>query len=86
MTTIEALPTPARDHSWHPKFTVPHGRSGAEETHRICKVCSMIKITVHAPHEYPYRMWETRFGERWRGDATPPCLADGLTPMCGEIG
>lgn len=76
MTAIESLPTPARRHRWNEKFTIPIGRSGCEESHRICAVCSLIRITVHPPHGAPYRLWQYDDGER----------ADGLTPMCAGEG
>lgn len=62
-----------RTHKWGDPITVTEGTpSGCQETHRTCAHCKIIKVTVHPPHGYPYRMWQYPDGER----------ADGLTPMC----
>lgn len=73
-TAIAETPAlPARRHRWDDPITIAnHPRTGCQETHRKCVLCSIIKITVHPPHGLPYRLWQYRDGER----------ADGLTPMC----
>lgn len=47
---------------------------GNARTERTCSACSLVKITVHPVHGFPFREWRTRDGKLWRGDATPPCL------------
>lgn len=62
-----------RRHRWGDPITLDNEpRSGCQETHRKCVLCSLVKITVHPPHGLPYRLWQYPDGER----------ADGLTPMC----
>lgn len=41
---------------------------------RVCGTCGMRKITMLPPHGFPWHEWLTAEGQRWSGEATPPCL------------
>lgn len=68
----------ARRHRWnvHDTQRIPACESpdGNDRTEKKCEHCSLIKITVHPPHGQPFRLWRTREGKIWQGDATPPCI------------
>lgn len=79
-------PLPSRRHKWgdpayrrhkwgDPAYlhrdTTP---SGCDETEKPCVLCGLVKLTVHTPIGYPYRMWRTRAGLRFPDD--------GATPLC----
>jgi hypothetical protein len=72
------LPVRARRHSWNndnPVTILPsEAHDGNERTERSCKLCGMVKITVHGAEGLPWREWRTKNGDRWWGQATPPCL------------
>ncbi len=72
------LPVRDREHKWdrdHEKHIAAcDSIDGNERTERECQHCGMWKITVHPPHGLPWREWRTKNGDRWWGQATPPCL------------
>ena len=63
-------------HRWGDRITIVDGTvSGCEESHRVCVKCALLKITVHPPNGFPWRVWRTAAGAAWQGDRTPPCHA-----------
>jgi len=78
--TLEKLPSnefaKPRLHSWDPKAKyIQNCPDGNERTERTCRLCQMVKITVHAGDwRSAWREWRTRDGKIWGGTATPPCL------------
>jgi hypothetical protein len=48
---------------------------GNDRTEKTCAACSLVKVTIHYPNSsFPGREWITASGEKWVGDATPPCI------------
>lgn len=79
MTSNKETPAelPPRRHRWNEPFTVAEEtHSGCQETHRLCALCGLTKVTVHTPGGQHYRAWKTAAGRPWTGDATPPCLGE----------
>lgn len=81
MTAI--VPAAERRHRWPPESERRlHGSQfpdGCDRTEKTCPLCGLVKVTVHAPHDFPWREWRTRDGKPWTGDATPPCLGTAAT-------
>lgn len=47
---------------------------GIDRKYRVCRNCSMTRITNIPPRGHPWHSWKTADGENWQGEATPPCL------------
>lgn len=76
MTDIATItPITIQKHSWmgEQKYSALDSVSHCEETWRGCEKCGLIKITVHPPHEFPYRVWRFLDGRRVTEGATPQC-------------
>jgi hypothetical protein len=72
---------PRRKHRWAEPVTVTENTgSGAQETHRRCIHCDMVKVTVHPPAGLPYRAWIAPNGVWGTAERTPVCtgLPEGL--------
>jgi hypothetical protein len=64
------------DPNYRKAFDCPDGN---ERTERTCARCGLVKITVHPPRGLAWREWRTPEGQTMQLDATPPCLATGLS-------
>lgn len=47
--------------------------SGCDEHERVCKICGLVKLTIHAPQGWPYRVFRTPKGIRFDPGYTPVC-------------
>ena len=66
-----------RKHKWEDSKRILPSESfdGNERMERICKLCGLIKITVHPPSpDFPWREWRTPTGKTVQFTSTPPCL------------
>jgi hypothetical protein len=72
------LPVRARRHDWDidnvKRRAAIDAKDGKGRTERTCKLCKMVKVTIHYARGFPGREWRTADGKIWRGQATPPCL------------
>jgi hypothetical protein len=65
-------------HAWGDPIPI-HGIAtphGCDQTERTCKLCHLVKITVHQPDGRAYREWRhPNNPDQFPMDTTPPCLA-----------
>lgn len=66
----------ARRHKWGDPVYIHHDTapSGCNETEKACKICKLVKITVHTPERRHYPAWRTAGGLRFPDT--------GQTPLC----
>lgn len=63
-------------HKWNIEARIPASETadGNDRTEKTCPFCLTVKITVHPPHGYPWRLWRQKGGEDFIAAATPPCI------------
>lgn len=66
----------ARRHKWGDPVYLHRDTtsSGCDETEKPCALCGLVKLTIHTPIGFPYRMWRTKAGLRFPDN--------GATPLC----
>lgn len=63
------------NHKWGERVPLETG------TERTCKVCGLVKVTVHPPHGLPWREWrDPKGGPQMQLSFTPPCVGEGEAP------
>ena len=69
-------------HRWTDAGTVMASDTltGCEEHERKCERCGLVKITVHQPIGWPYRLWRPKDGNRFSDPGTPPCELSSHSP------
>jgi hypothetical protein len=68
----------ARKHKWRDSINIHRDStpSGCDETERECEHCHLVKLTVHPPFGFPFRMWRTKGGVRFPDMPQVPLCED----------